>query len=389
MNIPLLLLAFATFATGTAENIVIGILPDVASGLDVSIGIAGQLTTVFSVTFALTAPASLLLTVRLERKTLLLLALTLFVVSNLVAAISPTYGLLIVARIGIAAASAIACLVATMVATEIVPLERRGRAIGLIFMGISASLVLGVPSGMVVSDVFGWRSVFAGLALFAALVLAACWWFVPATSKSGPGRRTSYRDHLRSLPCVGAQFVSVLMIGGHFILFAYLAPYLTRVVGMRGDEVITAFFAFGMAGVCGGYLGGRLSDAVPPRLALRLTPLAYLLALIAIPFVSDTRALFIAIMMLWGCISWMISPVVQSFLVKQSPKTAEAGIGLNLSAMHVGVGLGTGIGGLVVDLGTPSVLPAAAAVLAGLAIVAAFAATGGAPVGKEAGGQPA
>ncbi|CAN7158715.1 MULTISPECIES: MFS transporter [Ensifer] len=106
MNIPLLLLALATFATGTAENLVIGILPDVASGLGVSIGLAGQLTSVFSVTFALAAPAALMLTARLERRTLLLVTLGLFITSNVVAAASPNYGVLVAARIGMAAASA-------------------------------------------------------------------------------------------------------------------------------------------------------------------------------------------------------------------------------------------------------------------------------------------
>ncbi|OCP37993.1 MFS transporter [Ensifer sp. LC163] len=384
MNIPLLLLALATFATGTAENIVIGILPDVASGLGVSIGLAGQLTSVFSVTFALTAPAALLLTARLERKTLLLLALVLFIASNVLAAASPNYGVLVAARIGMAAASATACLVATMLATEIVPAESRGRAIGLIFMGISASLVLGVPAGMLLSGTFGWRSVFTGLALFAVCVLFACQWFVPGAGRSKPPRGRSYAGHLRSFSCVCAQLVSVLMIGGHFSLFAYLAPYLAEIVGMHGDEVVTAFFAFGIAGVCGGYLGGRLSDAVAPRLAIRLTPFGYVIALVAIPFVSDTRPLFIAVMMLWGCISWMISPVVQSFLIRQSPETAEAGVGLNLSAMHVGVGLGTGVGGVLVEAASPSVLPAAAALLAGLAVIAAFAATWRASVPNEA-----
>ncbi len=375
MNIPLLLLALATFVTGTAENIVIGILPEVASGLGVSIGLAGQLTAVFSVTFALAAPAALQLTARIDRKPLLSLALCLFVVSNLAAAASPAYGVLVAARIGMAAASAVACLVATMLATEIVPRERRGRAIGLIFMGISASLVLGVPAGMIASSALGWRSVSVGLALFAAIVLLACLCLVPATGRPKPARHASYRDHLRSASCLFAQMVSVLMIGGHFVLFAYLAPYLRAIAGMDGNEVVAAFFAFGVAGVCGGYLGGRLSDAVAPRLALRLTPLAYLLALIVIPLVVENRLAMIAAMMLWGCISWMISPVVQSFLIARSPQTAEAGVGLNLSAMHVGVGLGTGIGGVLVEIATPSALPVAAAALASLAVVAALAAT--------------
>ncbi len=105
MNIPLLLLALATFATGTAENIVIGILPEVASGLGVSIGLAGQLTAVFSVTFALAAPAALQLTGRIDRKPLLSLALCLFVVSNLAAAASPAYGVLLAARCSLPASA--------------------------------------------------------------------------------------------------------------------------------------------------------------------------------------------------------------------------------------------------------------------------------------------
>ncbi|WP_054313183.1 MFS transporter [Mesorhizobium sp. 1M-11] len=371
MNLRIFFLAFATFATGTAENIVIGILPGIASGLDISVGLAGQLTAVFSITFALTAPLALLLAARLERKTMLGLALLLFIASNLLAAASSSYAALFMARIGMAAASAAACLVATMLATELVGPAMRGRAIGIIFMGVSGSMVLGVPVGMLIGGHFGWRAVFVALALLAVAVFLICLRTLPTAGRSSPAA-SGYLQHLRSRPLVAAQLVSILMIGGHFTLFAYLAPYLTEAVGVPQDNVALFFFAFGIAGVCGGYCGGWLADAVGPRFAIVATPLAYLVALLAIPLAAKVPGLFIVAMMAWAMISWMISPVVQSFLMATGPQTAEAGVSLNLSAMHVGVGLGTGLGGLVLVWLPLQNLPWLGGLLAAGAVAAAL-----------------
>lgn len=381
MDFRIFFLAFATFATGTAENIVIGILPHIASGLDIPIGLAGQLTAIFSITFALTAPLALSLATRLERKTMLCLALLLFIASNMLAAASSGCALLFTARIGMAAASAAACLVATMLATELAGPAMRGRAIGIIFMGISGSMVLGVPAGMLIGERFGWRAVFVALALLAVAVLAICLRTLPA---AGRGRRAAsgYRQHLRSLPLVAAQLVSILMIGGHFMLFAYLAPYLAEVVGVASGKVTLFFLAFGIAGVCGGYCGGWLADAAGPRFAIVATPLAYLTALLAIPFAANVPGLFIVAMMAWAMISWMISPVVQSFLIAVGPRTAEAGVGLNLSAMHVGVGLGTGLGGLALAWLPLHSLPWLGGLLAAAALAAALVAVRGSGAGR-------
>ncbi|WP_379064349.1 MFS transporter [Mesorhizobium sp. UC22_110] len=371
MDFRIFLLALATFVTGTAENIVIGILPEVASGLDIPIGLAGQLTAVFSITFALIAPMALFVATRLERKAMLCLALLLFIASNLLAAASASYAVLFMARIGMAAASAVACLVATMLAAELAGPAMRGRAIGIIFMGISGSMVLGVPVGMLIGGHFGWRAVFVALALLAAAVLLICLRTLPTVGHGQPAA-SGYRQHLRSLPLVAAQLVSILMIGGHFMLFAYLAPYLTDVVGVAQGSITLFFLAFGIAGVCGGYCGGWLADVAGPRLAIVATPLAYLVALLAIPLAAKVPGLFIIAMMAWAMISWMISPVVQSFLIATGPQTAEAGVGLNLSAMHVGVGLGTALGGSALAWLPLQSLPWLGGVLAAGAVAAAF-----------------
>jgi len=363
------LLAFATFATGTAENIIVGILLDVADGLGVSPALAGQLTTVFSVVFAVTAPLALVLTTRFERKRLFLCALGLFIASNLIAAASPSFAVMFVARVGMAMASATICLLATMLATELVDETMRGRAIGIIFMGISGSLVFGVPAGIVVSDIAGWRGVFVALATLAAVVWLVSWRCLPASGR----RRTAlpkYLTHLREVPLVAGQLVSILMIGGHFVLFAFLAPYFVQVAGFADENIVLAFAALGFAGVNGGYLGGWLADRLSPRIALLLTPAAYLVALAAIPLLENSPWSMFAVMTIWACISWMISPVVQSFLIWEGPQTAEAGISLNFSAMHLGVGLGTAVGGLVLEEISVRALPWTGALIAALAVFA-------------------
>lgn len=371
MDSRLFVLALATFVTGTAENVIIGILPDIAPGLNVSVSVAGQLTSIFSITFALTAPLALILTTRFERKATLIFALGVFIASSIIASISPNYLTLFAARIGMAAASAIVCLIATMLAAELVNPAMRGRAIGIIFMGISGSMVAGVPTGMIVNDWLGWRAVFLCLTLAAALVLLLSLHALPRAGRSLRGL-PPYMPHLKSLRLVSAQLVSVLMIGGHFVLFAYLSPYLLEAVHISSQNVVWAMVAFGVAGMTGGYLGGLLVDKLPPRLAIVLTPLLYLTALTMMPLAIGSSTIFGSALMIWACVSWMISPVVQNFLITTDPATADAGIGINLSAMHVGVALGTATGGLALQNLSLQALPWIGGILVALSLLCAF-----------------
>lgn len=371
MDTRIFVLALATFVTGTAENIIVGILPGIARGLDVSVSAAGQLTSIFSITFALAAPLALVLTTRFERKVILVSALGVFIASNILASLSPNYGVLFAVRIGMAMASAAVCLIATMLATELVTPAMRGRAIGIIFVGISGSMVAGVPTGMMINEWLGWRAVFLCLASVAALVLLLS---MHALSGAGRSQRglPPYTPHLKSFRLVSAQLVSILMIGGHFVLFAYLTPYLLEAVHVSSQRIIWAMLAFGLAGMTGGYLGGLLADKLSPRLAIVLTPLLYLTALMAIPVAINSSTVFGLVLMIWACLSWMISPVVQSFLMTTDPATADAGVGINLSAMHVGVALGTATGGLALEYMSLQALPWTGSVLVGLSLLCAL-----------------
>ena len=366
MDLRLLLLSLTTFAAGLAESILIGILPPLAEDLRVSISLAGQLTTLFSLGFALAAPLLGWLTRRIERRRLLLATLLLFALSNALAALAPGYLGLLLARLGMSACCGLLIVLASLLAAELAAPAQRGRAIGLIFMGISGSLVFGVPLGVQISDWFGWRWIFAGIAVYSLPLCLLLWRYLPQRQAGDLPGREGYLRQLRQPALWLAQLVSILLLGGHFTLFAYFTPYLASMAGIRSpSEISLILLLIGLAALSGGYIGGWLADRLGHRRALRLVPAAFALALAAVPLSLGSIG-FLPVLMVWSAISWMISPVVQSFLLRSDPASGSAGVALNTSAMHLGVGLGAALGGLVV-----AALGVAATPWVGLALVLA------------------
>ncbi|ABB12187.1 MFS transporter [Burkholderia lata] len=379
MDVRIYLLAAAVFLAGVAENICVGILPAISAGLHVSIAAAGQLTTIFSAVFALAALVAAACVARVERRTALLASLGVFAAANLCAAASPGYASLFAARVLMAASCATLILVATRFAAELAPASQRGRAIGIVFMGISASLVLGVPIGMRIADWAGWRAVFVSIAL-PALPLAI--WLgrrlprmapaaVTATAAADAAGTPSYRAVLARPRLVAAQLVSIAMIGGHFTLFAYLTPYLQAVLSPSAAALEGLYVAFGIAGVTGAWLGGLFSDRLGASRALWACPAVFLVAMAVLPAAGVSPLAFVPAMMLWGGISWSISPIVQNYLIHTAPSLADASVGINVSAMHAGVAVGSALGGVLVEHDALRVTPWAGCGLVAVALACA------------------
>ncbi|MBN3729927.1 MFS transporter [Burkholderia sp. Tr-20390] len=377
MDVRIYLLAAAVFLAGVAENICVGILPAIAAGLHVSIAAAGQLTTIFSAVFALAALVAAACVARIERRTALLASLGVFAAANLCAAASPGYASLFAARVLMAASCATLILVATRFAAELAPASQRGRAIGIVFMGISASLVLGVPIGMRIADWAGWRAVFVSIAV-PALPLAI--WLGRRLPRMAPSAviaaadaagTPSYRAVLARPRLMAAQLVSIAMIGGHFTLFAYLTPYLQAVLSPGAAALEGLYVAFGIAGVTGAWLGGLFSDRLGASRALWACPAMFLVAMAVLPAAGVSPLAFVPAMMLWGAISWSISPIVQNYLIHTEPSLADASVGINVSAMHAGVALGSALGGVLVERDALRVTPWAGCGLVAVALACA------------------
>lgn len=373
MDRRIYLLALVAFIAGLDENIVGGILPLLAHDLKVSVSVAGQLTSIFSLSFALCAALLLSLTARFERRILLQAALAIFALGNLAAALAPNYASLFVLRIVSAASCSLIVVLCTTFASALVTPSHRGRAIGVIFMGISASLVLGIPFGILLSDRLGWRLPFAAMALLANALI---FWLQASLPRMTAPQSLPLRRYWQQLAIPGlalAQLVSILMIAGHFTLFAYLAPYLGATLGLHGDSLSLMYALFGVSAVGGGYFGGWLSDRLGPRPALWLVPALFTAVLASLPLLAGSLWLFLPAMMLWSSLSWSISPTVQSYLISSAPAASEVNIGLNTSAMHLGVALGAACGGLVIAWQSLAWTPAVGAVVAALALLCALA----------------
>ncbi|HKU00206.1 MAG TPA: MFS transporter [Paraburkholderia sp.] len=371
MDFRVYLLAATVFLAGIAENICVGILPDIAAGLRVATAAAGQLTTIFSAVFALAALAAVPLVARAGHRLALFVSLATFAAANLVAAASPDYASLFGARMLMAASCATLILVATRLAAALTPPERRGRAIGIVFMGISASLVLGVPIGMQIAQWWGWRVVFVAIAL--PVLPLALWLGRHVPREAAPERVASdasraWRAALRERRLMAAQCVSIAMIGGHFTLFAYLAPYLQALRAPDATTLAGLFVAFGVAGVAGAWLGGVLSDRLGAACALWWCPAVFLCAMAVLPVAGASAWLFVPALMLWACISWSISPIVQNYLIRTAPELADTSVGFNVSAMHVGVALGSAFGGVLVERGALLATPWAGSALVAVAL---------------------
>lgn len=349
MNFRIYILAIVSFVVGMVELIIGGILDQVAGDLQISISKAGELISVFSLVFALASPILLTLTAKTERKKLTLWTLLVFFIGNLVAYVSPSFELLMVSRIISAASGSLLVILCVTMASSIVKEEYRARAIGIIFMGISASLVLGIPIGLVIGNHFGWRMIFLLISVLTLLSMLGVFAFL---QKTEPKPVIPLREQLRALKSpkiLTAQLTSFFFLTGHLTLYAYLTPFLQSTLHLDSAWISIFYFLFGISAVLGGGIGGWAADKWGSKPSILAIVALFTVVLFTLPQVTFSFTLFIVVMMVWSALSWAVTPAQQSYLIETAPETSDIQQSLNNSALHLGIALGSSIGGFVID----------------------------------------
>jgi MFS transporter, DHA1 family, purine base/nucleoside efflux pump len=342
-------LMIVSFVIGMVELIISGILDLIAEDLHITLGQAGHLITIFSLIFAVASPILLLMTAKIERKKLTLISLFIFLIGNIVTVFSANYSILFTGRIITATSGALLIILCLVMAPSLVEAKYRGRAIGIVSMGVSGSLVLGVPLGLFLGNLYGWRAPFVLITVLTVLSIIGVYYLM---DKVDPKPAVPLRRQIATLKSQKVSFAhatTFLYMTGHTVLYAYLKPYIQSTTGLEDSWIGVVYFLFGIAAVCGGGIGGTMADILGAKRTIIIAIIGLGLILLTIPFTTPILALFLIGLMIWGMLSWLISPAMQSYLIETSPETSDIQQSLSNSSLHFGIAFGAMVGGVVIE----------------------------------------
>lgn len=355
-KLALFALAVAAFAIGTTEFVIMGLLPEVASDLHVSIPSAGLLVTGYALGVALGAPLLALLTARMERRHALLLLLGLFIAGNALCALAPNYTVLMLARVLAAFCHGSFFGIGAVVAAHLVPKAQRAQAIALMFTGLTLANVLGVPFGTFLGQWAGWRSTFAAVTVLGAIAALAVWRLVPPLPElHAPDLRREVRV-LRQPQVLLALAMTVLGFGGVFTVFTYIAPILQQQSHVSVGATGWVLVLFGAGTTLGNMLGGRLADwrLMPSLIGILL---ALVVVLCGFAWSMHTTTAAIVTVFVWGVAAFATVAPLQMRVVQQAGDAPHLASTLNIAAFNLGNAMGAFLGGAVIEagLGLPAV----------------------------------
>jgi DHA1 family inner membrane transport protein len=372
MPLPVLSLMLVVFSLSTGEFVIAGILPDVATGLSVSVSAAGLLVTAYAAGMIVGGPVVTALTARLARKPLIAGLIGLSVLGNLGSAAAPDYAVLLLSRFAAGVPVATFFAVAIAAAVSIAPPDKAASTVAKVALGLNLGIILGAPIGTFIGHGIGWRFTFLAVAGASIIALVMVLRFVPSrpavAAVAGP-----VFGELRVLKDRGVQLaIGLTAVGnlGVIMVYTYIAPLLTHVSRFTEGTIPVLLLVYGAGAVAGNFLGGWLSDrALLPSLAGLLTALAAVLAVFWL--VSGIQVPAAALTFVMGVMAFAIIPGMQTHVLTTASAAPTLAVAVNASGFQLAAAFAGWLGGIIItsSLGIRSLyLAGALLTVAGLAI---------------------
>lgn len=354
--LAVLAVTLGIFALMTSELLPVGLLTPIGSALDISEGTAGLMVTVPGLVAAISAPLVTVATGKVDRRLVLAVLIGIVGAANLASAFATSFAVVLVARFLIGISVGGFWALAGGIALRLVPEKHVARATAVIFGGVEAASVLGVPTGTFIGDLSSWRTAFAVVGILGLISLACIVFLMP---KVAPERTITFADLPKVFRSNTAVQVGItmtfLVITGHFVAYTFLRPILLG-DGIDSSMISPLFLTFGVAGICGNFIAGAL---ITKRLRQTVLGIAVVItAAMVLLAVTDTNTVSAgAILILWGLGYGAVPVTFQTWILNAAPDATEAASPLYVSMFNLSIALGALFGGLAVDsIATSSVL---------------------------------
>jgi MFS transporter, DHA1 family, inner membrane transport protein len=353
----LLALAIGYFAVGAISLSVVGLIAPISQAFQIEASQVGFLVTIFALAFAIVAPLSQLTVGHLPRKTLLMAGLILLAFGSVLSATSPSFQILVIARIIAAIGAALFGPVASASGSQIVGPERQAQALAIVFGGMTVASVLGVPLTSLLGEWFGWQAALGVVALIAGIALMAVQFTVPALPSATHPSATTYGRVLSTpgmLPTIG---LTLLQMASQFAIYALASLYITQHFQSSSTFISLSLLAFGVLGVVGNAYAAQHADRIGTSRTVNISlaglALSYLLLLTLPPHPMVGLVLFA----IWAFFGQLFQAPQQSRVVNLSPDQRGLALALNASALYLGISLGSLLGSALLPMIGISQLP--------------------------------
>ncbi|GAA2724049.1 MFS transporter [Actinocorallia aurantiaca] len=346
--LAVLAVTLGIFSLMTSELLPVGLLTPVGDALDVSEGRAALMVIVPGLVAAVSAPLVTVATGRVDRRLVLALLIGLMGAANLASAFATGFAVVLAARFLIGVSVGGFWALAGGIALRLVPPHHVVRATAVIFGGVEAASVLGVPAGTLIGDFSGWRTAFAAVGVLGLVALACMLFLMPPVP---PQRTIGPADLPRTLRGNAALRAGLamtsLLITGHFTAYTFLRPILQG-DGVDGDLIGVLLLVFGVAGLCGNFIAGALVERRLRQTALGIS-VTLTIVMIAVAVNDNTVLSGGILLVVWGLGYGAVPVTVQTWILKAAPDAPEAASSLNVSAFNLSIAAGALLGGIAVD----------------------------------------
>tara|TARA_R110001606_G_scaffold121804_1_gene254195 strand:- start:610 stop:1803 length:1194 start_codon:yes stop_codon:yes gene_type:complete len=342
-------LGFSAFIFNTTEFVPVGLLSDIAQSFSIPPAQVGWMLTVYAWIVALMSLPMMLLTRKLERKTLLLGLFALFIASHILTVVAWNFTTLLVSRIGIAFAHAVFWSITASIAIRVAPQGKHTFALSVLATGTGLAMVLGVPAGRIIGQLLGWRATFAVIAIIALIIMLAMYRLLPNLPSLFSGSLSKVPEVLRNKVLLGMYLFIFVIFSAHYTAYSYIEPFLKEIGSASGQFTTLVLLLFGMAGIVGSILFSYFGERANTLMLVSSVVIASL-CMSVLYFVAPSGSLLITSVLLWGASLMIIGLSMQIRVLKVDETAADIIMSLYSGIINLGIGAGALIGNQVIQL---------------------------------------